>query len=238
MKIYVSILMLVTGLFMNLSVTASPPMTQSHPAMPGQNHNRVHGKVVTSMDARGYTYVQIDTGSKKYWAAGPKTVLKKGSMIAIDTAMPFNNFESKELKRKFDTVYFVSRFVTDKPEQKADMADPHAGIKMPTKEVAITGIKKLKNGKTVAEVFSQKKALSGKAIRIRGKVVKYTPKVMGKNWLHIQDSSGIQKLVVTTDQEVKNGDLVVINGTVAVDQDLGYGYTYEVIVEHAKISVE
>ena len=86
--------------------------------------------------------------------------------------------------------------------------------------------------------LKQKKSLAGKAVRIRGKVVKYTAQVMGKNWLHIQDSSSSKRLVVTSEQEAEKGDLVLINGIVAVDQDLGYGYTYEVIVERATISVE
>ena len=238
MKIKFSLLLTAIFMLISTSGVASPPVPKGHPAMPGQGQQRVHGKVVTTLETKNYTYVQIDTGSKKYWAAGPKTPLKKGSMIAIHTGMPFKNFESKELKRKFDTVYFVGRFVTDKPGQNTAKADPHAGIKMPDKAVTLKGIKKLSGGKTVAQVFSDKKTLAGKAVRIRGKVVKYTAQVMGKNWLHIQDSSGPNKLVVTTDQQAKIGDLVVVNGVVAVDQDLGYGYKYDVVVERASISVE
>ena len=238
MKNYLSYLVSIISLAVSMSALASPAMPADHMAIPDDSQGRIYGKVVATMDTHNYTYAQIDTGSKKYWAAGPKTTLAKGSMIAITTSLPFKNFESKELKRKFDIVYFVNRFVTDKAGQTAGMSNPHARINMPAKDVSLKGIKKLKDGKTVAQVFSEKKVLSGKAVRVRGKVVKYTAKVMGKNWLHIQDSSGSKRLVVTTDQDVKLGDLVVVNGIVAVDQDLGYGYTYDVIVERAIVSVE
>ncbi|MDH5446301.1 MAG: hypothetical protein OEY52_12170 [Gammaproteobacteria bacterium] len=238
MKNVLLMCLFVIGFLVTPMSMAMPPVPKDHPAMPEQKQNLVYGKVVTSMDANNYTYVQIDTGSKKYWAAGPKTKLAKGSMIAINANMPFKNFESKALNKKFETIYFVGNFISDKPEKNKKMTDPHAGIKMPDSQIKLKGIKKLKDGKTVEQVFSEKQNLSGKAVRVRGKVVKYTAKVMGRNWLHIQDSSGSRKLVVTSDQEAKIGDLVVINGTVAINQDLGHGYTYEVIVERAALSKE
>lgn len=217
-----------------------PEMPAGHPVVSGERMSRLYGKVVTAMDANNYTYVQIDTGEQLHWAAGPKTILKKGSMVAFDTRMPFTDFESKALNRKFKIIYFVNHFITDRPGQAASAApalDPHAGL-MPGKAETIKDIKKVENGKTVAEVFREKQALAGKAVRVRGKVMKYTPRVMGRNWLHIQDSSSNKRLVVSTEQDVRKGDLVLVNGIVTVDQDLGYGYTYEIIVERALVSVE
>lgn len=230
---------IITALFISLSAFAdNPKMPAGHQTLSGNSADRLYGKVVTTMDVNNYTYVQIDTGEQKHWAAGPKTVLKKGAMVAFDKQMPLTDFQSKALDKKFKTIYFVSRFITDQPGQTAPASEPHAGLKKPLKAVAIKGIKKAQDGKTVAEVFKQKQNLAGKAVRIRGKVMKYTANVMGKNWLHIQDSSSTQKLAVTTEQQVKKGDLVLVNGIVAVDQDLGYGYKYEVIIERAIISVE
>lgn len=225
-------------LLISQSIFADPKAVEGHQAMAANTANRLYGKVVTTMDAGGYTYVQIDTGEKKHWAAGPKAKLKKGAMVAFDSKMPFTDFQSKALNRKFKKIYFVSRFISDQPGQAAPVSNPHVGLKKSFKAEVIKGIKKAQDGKTVAEVFKQKQSLAGKAVKIRGKVVKYTAQVMGKNWLHIQDSSGTKKLVVTTEQEAKKGDLVLINGIVAVDLDLGYGYTYEVIVERAIITVE
>lgn len=233
------LMLLIIGLI-SLPAIADPAgkAADHQKAMSVNTGTSLYGKVVKTMDANSYTYVQIDTGEKKYWAAGPHTVLKKGSMIAINTQMPFTDFESKTLNKKFKTIYFVSQFTSDQPGQQAPVSDPHANIIKADKVEAVKGIAKATDGKTVAEVFKQKKTLAGKAVLVRGKVMKYTPKVMGKNWLHIQDSSSNKKLVVTTEQKVNKGDLVLANGIIAVDQDLGYGYVYEVILERALISVE
>lgn len=227
---------------MSLSAYAGSPdsskMPADHQAMAGKAANMVYGKVVQAMDVENYTYVEIDNGDKKYWAAGPKTDLKKGDMIAINTSMPFTDFESKSLNKKFKVIYFVSAFITDQAGKPAEPTNPHANVQKTSGTEIIKGIKKAKGGKTVAEVIKQRKQLAGKTVQLRGKVMKYTAKVMGRNWLHIQDSSGTQNLVVTTKQDVKKGDIVLVKGKVAVDKDLGYGYTYQVIVEKAHVTVE
>lgn len=238
MKTSVIFLMLMIFGMTSMAAGASPDRVDKNSVSSKSNSSRLYGKVVQSMDANNYTYVQINTGSELIWAAGPKTPLKKGNMLAVQASMPFTDFESKTLNKKFKKIYFVNRFITDQKGQHASMADPHAGIKQRSASAAIKGIKKLSDGKSIAEVYKHKKNLSGKAVKIRGKVVKYTSKVMGKNWIHIQDSSGAQKLVITTEQEVKIGDLVVINGIVAVNQDLGHGYHYDVMIERAIVTVE
>ncbi len=97
------------------------------------------------------------------------------------------------------------------------------------------------NGKTVAEVFSEAGALNGKKIKVRGKVVKVSPKIMGVNWLHLQDGTGnptqnTHDLVVTTDEMADEGSVVMVEGTVAAKKDFGMGYFYEALVEKAVIS--
>lgn len=215
-----------------------------HAGMPGSGQ-KIHGKVVETMDAGNYTYVRVTDGTREHWAAGPKTSLNKGDMIAFSASMPFNDFHSKALKRDFKVIYFVNRIITDKPGQAvanphaAAVADPHTGMKQQHKaEVKISGIKKAAKGKTVAEIFKQKNKLVGKQVRVRGKVIKYTPKVMGKNWLHIQDGTNKKDLTVTTKGEVKKGDVVLVKGKVALNQDLGFGYVYEIVLENASVKVE
>jgi hypothetical protein len=78
---------------------------------------------------------------------------------------------------------------------------------------------------------------------LRGKVVKFSPQIMGKNWLHIQDgtgdaTAGTNDLTVTTAADAQVGDTVLVTGMVTLDKDFGYGYKYNVIVEDAKIDVE
>jgi hypothetical protein len=61
---------------------------------------------------------------------------------------------------------------------------------------------------------------------------------MNRNWIHMQD--GTQDgtdydLVVTTTDTVAVGTMVTIEGTVALDQDFGFGYTYELLVQDALV---
>jgi hypothetical protein len=97
------------------------------------------------------------------------------------------------------------------------------------------------NGKKIAELYSQKATLNGAEIAVRGKVVKFTPKVMGKNWLHLRDGSGSREkkdddITVTTTGTAAVGDVVLVRGVVHLDRDLGAGYAYPVIIEDAKLS--
>jgi hypothetical protein len=115
-----------------------------------------------------------------------------------------------------------------------------AGKTAPAK-VDFTGLKPAKGGKTVAEVYAASAKLAGKAVTIRGKVVKYHANIMGRNWLHIQDgtgSAGSNDLLITSNDRAKLGDTVLITGKVAINKDFGAGYKYNVMVEGAKVKVE
>ena len=93
---------------------------------------------------------------------------------------------------------------------------------------------------TVAEVVTGRAALKNKMVTVRGQVVKFTPGVMGKNWVHLRDGSGsaadsTNDVLVTTKDETKLGDVVVVKGIVHTDVDLGSGYAYKVLVEEATL---
>jgi hypothetical protein len=96
------------------------------------------------------------------------------------------------------------------------------------------------DARTVAEILTRKAELKDKPVVVRGKVVKFTPGILGKNWLHLQDGTGSAKdgthdVVVTTLDEVRKGDVVLMRGVVRIDRDLGSGYFYKVLVEDAKL---
>lgn len=94
------------------------------------------------------------------------------------------------------------------------------------------------NAYTVAEVHERRSELDRKPVVVRGKVVKVSMGIMGKNWVHLRDGSGdkdkgTNNLVATTLDEPKVGDEVTVRGTAYKDKDFGSGYTYSVIVEEA-----
>src|SRR5580765_2303967 len=45
------------------------------------------GKVIETMNAGGYTYVRVESGTNKIWAAAPKTEAKVGDTVGIVNAM-------------------------------------------------------------------------------------------------------------------------------------------------------
>lgn len=64
------------------------------------------GKVVDTMDSAGYTYVQLEKAGKKTWVAVPQMKITKGKTMTFNPGMEMKNFESKTLKKKFDTIVF------------------------------------------------------------------------------------------------------------------------------------
>ena len=64
------------------------------------------GKVVDTMDSAGYTYVQLEQAGKKTWVAVPQMKVTKGKTMTFRPGMEMKNFESKTLKRKFDSIVF------------------------------------------------------------------------------------------------------------------------------------
>ena len=93
---------------------------------------------------------------------------------------------------------------------------------------------------TVSEAYEKAGKLDKKAVVVRGKVVKVSKGIMGKNWVHLRDGSGdpgkgTNNLVVTTQDDPKIGDVVTAKGTLYKDKDFGSGYKYQVIVEEATV---
>ena len=75
---------------------------------------------------------------------------------------------------------------------------------------------------------------------VRGTVVKFTPSVMGKNWVHLRDGTGsagndTNDLLVTTQDKAAVGDVVTATGVVKTDVNLGSGYSFKVLVENATL---
>lgn len=222
------------------------PSAQTAPAVvetaPGKT-----GKVLETMDAAGYTYIQVDTGSETFWAAAPQFAAKVGDDVVVPEGMPMPDYHSKTLDRTFDVVYFVPNVLVGGAENlAAELPADHPSMNggktvVETTDVDLSGITAAEGGQTVADIFAKKAELAGKPVKIHGKVVKFTPEIMGKNWIHLQDgtgAAGANDLTITTSAMAQKGDTVTINGTLVIDKDFGYGYAYDVIVEDAEVTVE
>ena len=96
----------------------------------------------------------------------------------------------------------------------------------------------IKGGITIAELFSKRENYSNKIVILQGKVVKFNSQIMGKNWVHLQDGTNDENnydLTITTNDVVLVGDVVTFEGKITLNKDFGAGYSYEVIMEGAKL---
>ncbi len=237
--------------------TAMPP---GHPAIGnlpsgavhggGSSANELVGTVTETAEASSYTYVKVDAGTRSVWAAAPRFPVEVGDRVSLPTHSPMQNYRSDTLGRTFPLVYFAEEIRVASGAMSAmgaasgDKTVPHPSSSRAAgaPASAFEGISKPEGGYTVAEVFEAGSALSGREVTLRGRVVKYSPRIMGTNWLHLQDGTstadGRNDLVITTDDPAKEGDVVLVRGSLTADRDFGHGYVYEVIVEGARVVVE
>ncbi|MBM3864303.1 MAG: nucleotide-binding protein [Verrucomicrobia bacterium] len=220
-----------------LALFLLPLLAAASPAPPGE----IRGKVVESINAASYTYVHVDTGAARVWAAAPQFAVKAGDSVALGDAMPMPNYHSKTLNRTFEVVYFSGRAAVNGVAAVAVEATAAPPRSLPGLAVDLSNLARAAGGQTVAEVHSGRAALAGQLVTVRGRVVKFNYNILGRNWLHIRDGSGTEgnnNLTVTSTGQAKVGDLVVVTGRLAVDKDFGSGYRYALLVEEAKLKVE
>lgn len=213
--------------------------------------NVVTGKVAETMDSGGYTYVRLVQGKDSAWAAIARQKVKVGDQLSLAAGVVMNNFHSKSLNRTFKKIIF-----SDGPVGPAAAGGMCPDEKLsPAAAPAKTAAKPMAHGApaaqvltvksaraegpdafTVAEIFGRRKELAGKTVSVRGKVVKVSLEIMGRNWVHLQDGSGDPKaathdLLATTSEEATVGETVTARGTVVKDKDFGSGYSYVVLLE-------
>jgi len=188
------------------------------------------GTVVDTLQGGGYTYMQIDDTKKKYWVAVEGTKVEKGTEVRFTEELKAKNFESKSLNRTFDEIVFASnlQYRTNVPEK--------GNLELITEQVKESPYKQ--NGTmSVKEAWEKRVSLNAKTITIRGRVVKASANIIGRNWIHIQDGTGegseVGRIVFTSKELPKVGDVVTASGVVSVDKDFGSGYFYKIIVENA-----
>lgn len=191
------------------------------------------GEVLEVKDVGSYTYLRLKTSEGETWAAVSRAQLKKGAQVTIENAMTMNNFASKSLKKTFKTIVFgnlagAGSMVAPHAVKAVDLGDIHVAKAMG------------ENARTVAEINTKAVELKDKPVLVHGKVVKYNPGIMGKNWIHLRDGSGTEAdssndILVTTQSQANVGDVVTVKGTVRTDKDFGAGYSYKVLIEEATL---
>ena len=70
-----------------------------------------NGKVLSSIDAGIYTYIELTENGKTIWIAAPTIKVKKGDIIRFSEGAIMSNYFSKSLDRTFESVIFVGKAV-------------------------------------------------------------------------------------------------------------------------------
>lgn len=197
----------------------------------------VTGDVLEVKDVDSYTYLRLKTKDGETWAAVSTAPVKVGARVTIGNPMVMKNFESRTLKKTFSTIVFGTLGGTGK-----DAAMAHAGMTKTAPDTTPIKVPKASgaNARTVVEIVTKAAELNGKPVVVSGKVVKYNPAIMGKNWVHLRDGSGdaareTNDILVTTAAKTKVGDVVTVSGVVRTNKDFGSGYTYKVLIEDATL---
>ncbi len=202
-----------------------------------------------------YTYIKAKENSGEKWMAVSKQEVQTGEVYFYSEGLPMQNFHSKEIDRTFDEIYFVSE-ISKTPiktgvtggmgsgamggmgAMEGAMTAPEHQGKVGTEQNGSIAVKKSAGEITVAQVFANRNEYSGKEIEIKGIVVKVNKQVMDKNWIHIQDGTrdnGNFDLTITSADVAEVNDEITVKGKITLNKDFGYGYSYEVIMEDAKI---
>ncbi len=198
-----------------------------------------HKVLVTEvLQASVYTYLHVNENKHEQWLAASKMPAKVGETYYYKDGLEMNNFESKELNRTFESIIFVDKLSNEPIAEKKDETEIATKSRKPKIEKKNISIEAAEGGITIAGLYSNKNIYEGKTVKIKGQVTKFNPEIMDKNWIHIQDGTdyeGSFDLTVTSDIEAKVGDIICVEGKIALNKDFGYGYFYEVILEDAEI---
>jgi hypothetical protein len=207
----------------------SVPSGQMMENFPSKTLNRTFPKLLMASSLAGKTPKGGSNGSPSPHGGG----------MAAGPAAPAASPHGAAGNASFDAAMKQEAGPGAKPAAGPEVTPGSGKAVVPLAEVKVakaTGA----NAYTVGEVFAKASSLNGKKVRVRGQVMKMSAKIMGRNWIHLQDGTGdpmknSHDLVVTSSEEPAKGSVVTVEGVVATNKDFGSGYFYNVIVEQGKV---
>ncbi len=220
---------------------AAEQAAQAEPAQTPQMHGAaggVHtGTVQEVLQANAYTYLRLKEQDDTVWIAVTKRDMQIGQTVSFAHALEMRDFQSKDLQRTFETIYFVSEISDGAGDATATPSTRTATSGKPTLDKLAISIEPSEGGISIGQLFANRQSYADKTVRIRGQVVKVNRAIMGKNWVHLQDGTGDAQdydLTITTQDDATPGQVVTFEGTVVLNKDFGSGYAYDVLMEQAK----
>jgi hypothetical protein len=190
-------------------------------------------KVKEVVHAGSYTYLNVQSGERDYWAVVQRADMPEGAWVRFKEEMAFPTYESKALERTFEDVVFASELYYRTTEEASKHLD------LITEPVDASPYKQA-DTLSIQELQKKHVELAGKEIVLRAKVVKVSQHILDRNWVHLQDGTGsaypgeaVGRVVATSQEAPTVGDVVRVKARVAIDKDFGSGYVYPIILEEA-----
>jgi hypothetical protein len=243
------------------SPASTPTSVQGEPSqaaategtLPDEQGTIIEGQALEVIDVPGYTYVRVgQSGSEGAWVAVSTAKVEVAQTVRVRADTKLENFSSSTLKREFASIYFGSLEAAGSASAQGAVApglpqghvpiagdDPHKQQAAPA-TVRVGQIEPAPGGRRIAQLFIEKKQLNGKAVRVRGVVVKSVDGILGKSFVHLQDGSGSSDrrdhdLTVTMAEPPKVGETLLVEGNLVADKDVGAGYRYDVLLEDVRV---
>lgn len=219
-----------------------PSLQNSSTANAAATHNHTDEaehqvKVEEVLNTEKYTYMKVVEEGAEKWIAIPKNDIKVGETYYYSGGLLKRNFYSREYDRTFETIYLVSKIWQKQAKNGSALEEALAKTKVGASlDIKVGNIKLIAGAISIAELFENKEKYENQTVKITGKCVKVNPKIMGRNWIHIQDGSGeALDLTITTQQDIPLGAVLTLQGVIALAKDFGAGYRYDIIMEEASM---
>ncbi|HUW37167.1 MAG TPA: hypothetical protein VMV91_07515 [Rhodocyclaceae bacterium] len=117
MKTVIAVLVLAAA---SGAALANPPAPSGHPPMGAADMSKSTapltqtGKVVSVLDAKQFTYLEVKNGGKTRWVVSPAIAAKAGDTVHYANGQVMTKFHSKLLNRDFTDVLFTTHAVVGK----------------------------------------------------------------------------------------------------------------------------
>lgn len=226
----------------------SDPATPVENQQQGASSNVFSGEIIEIIEVDNYTYLQIQSEQGKAWIATSLVWVNEGDLVSFPSGVLMENFHSSTLNRTFPSIMFVENIaiVEAAPGGKSEPAATES-VTPGTREAEIsTSNVPVDNesantaavNMTIGEIHAAYPGIDGQTISLTGTVIKFSPNIMGTNWVTVQDGTGIapdNTLVIKTSDTVGIGEKVTATGTARADVTLGHGYDYKILLENSTI---
>lgn len=221
----------------------------SQPGAPSGPPPTLSGTVQEVLQVPGYTYLAVASEGATRWAAVKTTDLAVGSPVEVRIDTVLQNFRSETLGRTFDSIVFgnlpsgslaAAPAPGDATGAQANGSAPNGSDTPGSAAVDPRDVPPAEGGHRIADLFAARASLAGTTVRVRGVVTKSLPGILNRTFVRLEDGSGVREartheLTVTTTEVPTVGARILVEGTVVVDRDFGSGYTYDLLLEDARI---